>query len=107
MLKKSNPVGSGCDSNSSKPISPGNCAPSDVAELDPKTRQLSPPVVQGTAVQPVLLPMVNDRLVTPAAIAFETSSWIQFVPCSSCSDTPPLWVGSSFRPSPTSPAPSL
>ena len=41
------------DINSSKPISPGSYFPSEVAELEPKTRQLSPPVAHGTAVQPV------------------------------------------------------
>ena len=66
-LMKSNPVGSECDT-SSKPISPGSCAPSDVAEFEPKTRQLSP-VVHGSAVQPVVLSIMNDKPCTPAATA--------------------------------------
>src|ERR1700722_8106949 len=59
------PVGSECATPSSKPISPGSCAPSDVAEFEPKTRQLSP-VVHGSAVQPVVLSITNDKLRTPA-----------------------------------------
>ena len=70
-LMKSNPVGRACDNPSSKPISPGSCAPSDVAEFEPKTRQLSP-VVHGSAVQPVVLSIMNDKPCTPAATALVT-----------------------------------
>ena len=75
-LMKSNPVGRRCDTPSSKPISPGSCAPNDVAEFEPKTRQLSP-VVHGSAVQPVVLSIMNDKLRTPAATALVTFKLIQ------------------------------